>query len=65
MRTPVFKEAVEAVVLERRIRAALLITSAMVACVCIGQLFAAGEVAFIMASERSSRTGRSTAPGAD
>ena len=46
---PVFKEAVEAVVLERRIRAALLITSAMVACVCIGQLFAAGEVAFIMA----------------
>ena len=46
---PVLKEAVEAIALERRIRAALLITSAMVACVCIGQLFAAGEVAFIMA----------------
>ena len=46
---PVLKEAVAALVLERRIRAALLITSAMVACVCIGQLFAAGEVAFIMA----------------
>lgn len=46
---PVLKEAVEALVVERRIRAALLITSAMVACVCIGQLFAAGEVAFIMA----------------
>ena len=46
---PVLKEAVEAIVLERRIRAALLITSAMAACVCIGQLFAAGEVAFIMA----------------
>ncbi len=46
---PVLKEAVEALVLERRIRAALLITSAMIACVCIGQLFAAGEVAFIMA----------------
>ena len=46
---PVLKEAVEALVLERRIRASLLITSAMIACVAIGQLFAAGEVAFIMA----------------
>lgn len=46
---PILKEALVALVLERRIRAALLITSAMVACVTIGQLFAAGEVAFIMA----------------
>ncbi|MBR1921965.1 MAG: cation-translocating P-type ATPase, partial [Kiritimatiellae bacterium] len=46
---PVLKEAAEAIVVERRIRAALLISTAMVACVAIGQLFAAGEVAFIMA----------------
>lgn len=46
---PVLKEAAEALILERRIRAALLISLAMVACVAIGQLFAAGEVAFIMA----------------
>ena len=46
---PVLKEAVEALFVERRIRAALLITTAMIACVAIGQLFAAGEVAFIMA----------------
>ena len=46
---PLLKEAVTALVVERRIRASLLISTAMVACVCIGQLFAAGEVAFIMA----------------
>ena len=46
---PVLKEAMEAILVERRIRAALLISTAMVACVAIGQLFAAGEVAFIMA----------------
>lgn len=46
---PILKEAVEALVVERRIRAALLISTAMIACVAIGQLFAAGEVAFIMA----------------
>lgn len=46
---PVLKEAIEAIVVERRIRAALLISTAMVSCVAIGQLFAAGEVAFIMA----------------
>lgn len=46
---PVLKEATEAIIVERRIRAALLISTAMVACVAIGQLFAAGEVAFIMA----------------
>lgn len=46
---PLLKEAVTALFVERRIRASLLISTAMVACVCIGQLFAAGEVAFIMA----------------
>ncbi len=46
---PILKEAVQALVAERRIRAALLISVAMVSCVAIGQLFAAGEVAFIMA----------------
>ena len=46
---PILKEAVESLVAERCIRAALLISTAMVACVAIGQLFAAGEVAFIMA----------------
>ena len=46
---PVLKEATEAIIVERRIRTALLISTAMVACVAIGQLFAAGEVAFIMA----------------
>ena len=45
----VAKEAFVALLLEKRIRAALLITTAMVACVATGQLFAAGEVAFIMA----------------
>lgn len=46
---PLMAEAVTALVKERRITAALLISTAMVACVAIGQLFAAGEVAFIMA----------------
>lgn len=46
---PVLKEAVTALAVERRIRASLLISTAMVACVSIGQVFAAGEVAFIMA----------------
>ena len=46
---PILSEAVEALVVERKIRASLLISTAMVSCVAIGQLFAAGEVAFIMA----------------
>ena len=46
---PLLKSALEALFRERRITAALLISSAMVACVSIGQIFAAGEVAFIMA----------------
>ena len=45
---PILSEAVEALVVERKIRASLLISTAMVSCVAIGQLFAAGEVAFIM-----------------
>lgn len=43
------KDAAAAIVFEKRITAALLISSAMVSCVAIGELFAAGEVAFIMA----------------
>ena len=46
---PLLKSALEALSREHRITAALLISSAMVACVSIGQIFAAGEVAFIMA----------------
>ena len=46
---PILKEAVGSLVVERRIRTSVLISSAMIACVAIGQLFAAGEVAFIMA----------------
>lgn len=46
---PVLREAGEGVFVDRQIRSALLISTAMVACVAIGQLFAAGEVAFIMA----------------
>ena len=46
---PILKEALMALAIEKRIRASLLISIAMVACVLIGQLFAAGEVAFIMA----------------
>lgn len=46
---PILKEALLALFMEKKIRAALLISCAMVSCVAIGQLFAAGEVAFIMA----------------
>lgn len=46
---PVLREAGEGLFVDRQIRSALLISTAMVACVAIGQLFAAGEVAFIMA----------------
>lgn len=46
---PLLVGALRSLLLERRIRSSLLITSAMVACLCIGQYFAAGEVAFIMA----------------
>ncbi len=46
---PILKGAIMALVVEKRIRASLLISIAMIACASIGQLFAAGEVAFIMA----------------
>ena len=46
---PILKEALVALFVEKKIRASLLITCAMISCVAIGQLFAAGEVAFIMA----------------
>ena len=46
---PVVKDALLALFVERRVTAALLISTAMVACLAIGELFAAGEVAFIMA----------------
>ncbi len=45
---PIVYEAVLALVAEKRIRAALLMSIAMVSCVAIGQYFAAGEIAFIM-----------------
>jgi len=46
---PLFHGALKSLFVERRIRSALLISCAMVACLAIGQIFAAGEVAFIMA----------------
>lgn len=46
---PVLREAISSLWQERKIRASLLITTAMIACLSIGQIFAAGEVAFIMA----------------
>ncbi len=46
---PIVFEATAALARERQIRAALLVMVAMGACVALGQLFAAGEVAFIMA----------------
>ncbi len=46
---PLFYSAITRLVLQRRITSPLLISIAMVACIYIGELFAAGEVAFIMA----------------
>ncbi len=46
---PLLYWALRMLILMRRITSALLITMAMVACLYIGELFAAGEVAFIMA----------------
>lgn len=45
---PIVRNAATSVFVHRKIRASLLVTMAMVACVSIGQIFAAGEVAFIM-----------------
>ncbi len=46
---PILREALVALFMKRKIKAPLLISCAMVACLSIGQIFAAGEVAFIMA----------------
>ena len=46
---PILREAAESLFVARKIRASVLIATAMVACLSIGQVFAAGEVAFIMA----------------
>ena len=46
---PLLWLAVTRLVCQRRISSALLITIAMLACIYVGELFAAGEVAFIMA----------------
>lgn len=46
---PLLEGAVRALLVERRVRSSLLIALAMAACLAIGQVFAAGEVAFIMA----------------
>lgn len=46
---PLLYHAISALVFERRITSALLISLAIVACLYIGEIFAAGEVAFIMA----------------
>ena len=46
---PILREAVEALFVHKKIRTALLISCAMVSCLAIGQMFAAGEVAFLMA----------------
>ena len=46
---PILREAMESLFVARKIRASVLIATAMVACLSIGQVFAAGEVAFIMA----------------
>lgn len=47
--SPLLREAVDTFVLHGRIKPALLISCAMVSCLAIGQVFAAGEVAFLMA----------------
>lgn len=46
---PILYSAITALVFDRQISSALLITLAMIASIFIGELFAAGEVAFIMA----------------
>lgn len=46
---PLVYLAISRIISERRITSALLISIAMFACIYIGELFAAGEVAFIMA----------------
>ena len=47
--SPILYSALKRLLEERKISSALLISIAMIASICIGELFAAGEVAFIMA----------------
>lgn len=47
--SPILYSALKRLLEERKITSALLISIAMIASICIGELFAAGEVAFIMA----------------
>ena len=46
---PIVREAVVALFVKKAVRTSLLISVAMIACLSIGQVFAAGEVAFLMA----------------
>lgn len=46
---PILREAFTALFVQNKIKTSLLISTAMVSCVAIGQIFAAGEVAFLMA----------------
>ena len=45
---PIALAAVRALFVRKKITSALLITIAMIAAICIGELFAAAEIAFIM-----------------
>lgn len=47
--TPMAEDAVKRIFYQKRISSAFLVSVAMAACVAIGETFAAGEVAFIMA----------------
>lgn len=46
---PLIYLAVSRLIMKRWVSSALLITVAMIASICVGEVFAAGEVAFIMA----------------
>ncbi|MCR5413732.1 MAG: cation-translocating P-type ATPase [Kiritimatiellae bacterium] len=46
---PLLREAAESLFRQKAIKSSLLISCAMVSCLAVGQIFAAGEVAFIMA----------------
>lgn len=46
---PLLREAIVALFVKKAVKSSLLISVAMISCLSIGQLFAAGEVAFLMA----------------
>jgi cation transport ATPase len=62
---PIIKEAVEGLITSLDIKADVLVSSALVAAVAVGEVFAAGEVAFIMALGEylEERTVLKAAPG--